>query len=202
MFRTGQSSNFMIALAMLGSAVLSSGAQASPADDRAAIEDLHGRYLFAFDWHDPASYAATFAEDGILDYGAGEIKGRKAIAAFIEEGRKRAAEARAKAPAGERPRGGRHSISNIVIKLEGDKARGLAYWTHMTSGPTGYGTVDFWGHYEDELVKVGGEWLYARRRIYNQAIPEWSAKDSNPVVTPSAAPRQRATAAQGTSANQ
>ncbi|MCW2365854.1 hypothetical protein M2333_001593 [Sphingobium sp. B11D3B] len=201
MFRTGRSSNFMIALAMLGGVVLSSGALASPADDRAAIEDLHGRYLFAFDWHDAASYAATFAEDGTLDYGAGEIKGRKAIAAFIEEGRKRAVEARAKVPAGERPKGGRHIISNIVVKLDGNKAHGLAYWTHMTSGPTGYGTVDFWGHYEDELVKVDGQWLYARRRIYNQAIPEWSAQDANPVVTPSAPPRQRATPAQGTSAN-
>ena len=63
------------------------------------------------------------------------------------------------------PAGERHIISNIVIKLNGDKASGLAYWTHMTSGPTGYGIVDFWDHYEDELVKVGGEWLFARRRI-------------------------------------
>lgn len=179
------------ALLLASSAVLPGSAFASPADDRAAIEDLHGRYLFAFDWNDAETYAGTFAEEGILDWGGGEIKGRKAIAAFIEEGRKRGEEARAKIPAGERPRVGRHIISNIVVKVDGDRARGLAYWTHMTTGPNGFGTVDFFGHYEDDLVKVNGEWLYARRRIYNQAIPEWEAQRANPVLNPSPPPRQR-----------
>jgi len=166
------------------------------AEDRAAIEDLHGRYLFAFDWQDADAYAATFAPDGILDYGAGEVKGREAIAAFIRQGRQRTDEARANTPAGQRPPVGRHIITNIVVDVNGDRARGLAYWTHMTSGPDGYGTVDFFGHYEDELVKVGGEWLYARRRIYNQAIPEWSAQADNPVLNPSPPPRQRAPSGQ------
>jgi len=165
------------------------------ADDRAAIEDLHGRYLFAFDWQDPDAYAATFAPNGILDFGTGEIKGRNAIAAFIREGRQRTEEARANTPAGQQPPGGRHIISNIVVDVDGDRARGLAYWTHMTSGADGRGAVDFWGHYEDDLVKQDGEWLYARRRIYNQAIPEWVAQDANPVLTPSPAPRQRPPAA-------
>ena len=68
----------------------------------------------------------------------------------------------------------------------------MAYWTHMTSDETGFGTVDFFGHYEDDLVKVDGEWLYARRRIYNEAVPEWASHPTNPVDTPSPAPRQRA----------
>ncbi len=163
--------------------------------DRALIEDLQARYLFAFDWHDAQGYANTFTEDGVLDYGGGEIKGRKAIAAFIESGRQSSAESRAKTPAGERPRVGRHIISNIVVKIDGKRARGLAYWTHMTSGPTGYGTVDFFGHYEDEMVKVDGQWLFARRRIYNEAIPEWAAQEQNPVDHPSPPPRQRPPAA-------
>ena len=166
------------------------------ADDRAAIEDLHGRYLFAFDWQDADTYASTFAPDGVLDYGAGEIKGRESIAAFIREGRQRTEQTRANTPEGQRPPGGRHIISNIVVDVDGDRARSLAYWTHMTSGADGYGTVDFWGHYEDDLVKVDGQWLYARRRIYNQAIPEWSAQDANPVLNPSPPPRKRAAAAQ------
>ena len=160
-------------------------------DDRALIEDLQARYLFAFDWQDAQGYAGTFTEDGVLDYGGGEIKGRKAIAEFIESGRQRSEETRASTPAGERPRVGRHIISNIVVKIDGDRARGLAYWTHMTSGPTGYGTVDFFGHYEDEMVKVNGEWLFARRRIYNEAIPEWAAQTLNPVTNPSPPPKQR-----------
>ena len=58
-------------------------------DDRALIEDLQSRYLFAFDFGDPEGYAGTFTPDGILDFGQGEVKGRAAIAKFIEDGRKR-----------------------------------------------------------------------------------------------------------------
>jgi uncharacterized protein (TIGR02246 family) len=164
-------------------------------DDRALIEDLQARYLFAFDFGDAEGYAGTFTEDGILDYGGGEVKGRKAIAEFIAAGRKRTEEARANTPEGQRPSIGRHIISNIVVKIDGDKAHGVAYWTHMTSGPDGRGGVDFFGHYEDEMVKVNGEWLFARRRIYNEAIPEWASQYVNPVTTPSPPPKMRAPSA-------
>lgn len=164
-------------------------------DDRALIEDLQSRYLFAFDFGDPEGYAGTFTPDGILDFGQGEVKGRAAIAKFIEDGRKRQLEARANVKPGERPSIGRHIINNMVIKITGDKAHGVAYWTHMTSGSNGRGTVDFFGHYEDDMVKVNGEWLFSRRRIYNEAIPEWASQYENPVKTPSPPPKFRAPSA-------
>jgi hypothetical protein len=178
-----------VAAALTGAAGL---AVAGYGDDRALIEDLQARYMFAFDYGDPEGYAGTFTKDGVLDYGGGEIKGREAIARFIADGRKRTLEARAKSPAGEQPSVGRHIINNLVIKVDGNKARGVAYWTHMTSGANGRGTVDFFGHYEDDMVKVNGEWLFARRRIYNEAIPEWASAYVNPVTTPSAPPKYRA----------
>lgn len=164
-------------------------------DDRALIEDLQARYLFAFDFADAEGYAGTFTEDGILDYGGGVLTGRKAIAEFIASGRKRTEEARAKTPEGQRPSVGRHIINNMVVKIDGDKARGVSYWTHMTSGADGRGTVDFFGHYEDEMVKVDGEWLFSRRRIYNEAIPEWASQYLNPVTNPSPPPKYRAPSA-------
>jgi len=166
------------------------------AEDRASIENLQARYMFAFDYGDPEGYAGTFAPDGILDYGGGEIKGREAIAKFIADGRKRTEEARAKTPPGELPSVGRHIINNMVIKVEGDKAQGFAYWTHMTSGANGRGTVDFFGHYEDQMVKVNGAWFFARRNIYNEAIPEWASLYQNPVKTPSPPPKYRAPSGQ------
>ena len=186
-----------IALCLVAVALASAAgtAQAGYGDDRALIEDLQARYLFAFDFGDAQGYAATFAPDGVLDFGQGENKGRQAIARFIADGRKRTEETRARTPAGERPSVGRHVINNMVIKIDGDKARAVAYWTHMTSGANGRGTVDFFGHYEDDLVKVNGEWLFARRRIYNEAIPEWASQYVNPVTTPSAAPKFRAPSA-------
>lgn len=187
------------ALAFAAGVVLACTACTRPAgssygDDRAMIEDLQARYLFAFDWNDADGYAGTFTEDGILNFGWGEIKGRQAIRDFIDP----PGESRSE-PAGERPREGigRHIISNIVVKIDGDKARSVAYWSHMTSGPDGRGGVDFFGHYEDELVKVNGEWLFARRRIYNEAVPEWASQYGvNPVTTPSPPPKYRAPSGQ------
>ena len=173
-------------------ACVTGAAWAGYGDDRARIEDLQARYLFAFDFGDAEGYAGTFTPDGILDFGWGEIKGRGAIGKFIADGRKRTEEARARTPPGERPSVGRHIINNMVIRIDGKTAHGVAYWTHMTSGSNGRGTVDFFGHYEDEMVKVNGEWLFSRRRIYNEAIPEWASEYVNPVKVPSAPPRYRA----------
>ena len=47
-----------------------SAAGTSYGEDRAQIEDLQARYLFALDFHDPQLYASTFTPDGVLDYGA------------------------------------------------------------------------------------------------------------------------------------
>jgi len=35
---------------------------------------------------------------------------------------------------------------------------------------------DGFSHYEDELVKVKGHWLFAKRRIYNENRDEWAYK--------------------------
>lgn len=106
-------------------------AQARPAgsyaEDRAAIEDLQARYLFALDFHDPDLYVSTFTSDGVLDYGSGDVKGREAIKAVI---------ARMPSPAtapGLRPAAARHNISNIVIKVEGNRAFGRSYWFHYSN---------------------------------------------------------------------
>lgn len=90
--------------------------RSSYAEDRAAIEDLQARYLFALDFHDPDLYVSTFTPDGVLDYGSGDVKGRQAIKEVI---------ARMPSPkevAGKRAGAARHNISNDVIKVEGDKA--------------------------------------------------------------------------------
>src|SRR5499426_4871820 len=68
-----------VVLTLLVTSMTSTAAGTSYAEDRAAIEDLQARYLFAMDFGDPDLYVTTFTEDGILDVGSGEIKGRKAI---------------------------------------------------------------------------------------------------------------------------
>lgn len=153
----------------------------SYAEDRAAIEDLQARYMFALDFKDVDAYLSTFTPDGILDIGTGEIKGYEAIRKIIG-GMPNREEAK---PSGEaaklRPAAGRHNISNIVIKVAGDKASGRAYWFHYgNNNPQRTATLDSYGHYVDEMVKVNGKWLFSKRRIYNEQVAEWAAPQGNP----------------------
>jgi hypothetical protein len=164
----------------------------SYAEDRAQIEDLQARYLFALDFRDPEAYAATFTEDGVLDYGAGKIRGRTAIAEMVANMRANAERQRAEDTSGLRPAAGRHNITNIVIEVNGDRARGTAYWFHIgNANPQRAAQVNSFGHYEDELVKVDGEWLFSLRKIYNEQIAEWVAGPQNPVAHPGDGPRLR-----------
>lgn len=174
-------------LAWLLAACTSAAPDAAPRNDyaldRAQIENLQARYLFAMDFRDPDSYAQTFAEDGVLDFGAGQLKGRDAIRNMIERSRQ----------AGDGPGGpprGRHSITSIVIDVDGDRATSVAYWFLMVNdSPDRQARVHSFGHYEDELVKVDGQWLFKLRKIYNEGTPAWSwNSDGNPAVTPGPGP--------------
>jgi hypothetical protein len=56
----------------------------SYAEDRALIEDLQARYMFALDWKDLDTYASTFTEDGILDIVGMKWQGREEIKKAIQ----------------------------------------------------------------------------------------------------------------------
>jgi len=145
------------------------------------IEDLQARYLFALDFQDANAYAETFSENGVLDYGAGEIVGRQAIRDLINGMRENAAARAAEDTSELRPAAGRHNISNIVVKIDGDRAVGRAYWFHMGNANADRSAqLNSFGHYEDEIVKVNGEWLFSKRKIYNEQVAEWAAKRDNP----------------------
>ena len=170
--------------------LLASTASADYAEDRAQIENLQARYMFGLDFRDPEEYAATFTEDGVLDYGAGKIRGREAIAEMVRGMRDGDQQ---QDNSGVRPAAGRHNISNIVIEVDGDRATSTAYWFHMgNDNPDRAAQLNSFGHYEDELVKVNGEWLFSLRKIYNEQVAEWAAAGAdNPVVHPGDGPALR-----------
>ena len=174
-------SSFGLVALLLMFTVSSSSDGGSYAEDRAQIEDLQARYMFALDFRDHDAYAATFSPDGVLDYGAGAVSGRDAIRNLMAGMNKRAEDEAAKDTSGLRPAAGRHNISNIVVKIDGDKASGRAYWFHMgNSNPGRTAALDSFGHYEDEMVKVDGKWLFSKRKIYNEQVAAWAAKGKNP----------------------
>ncbi len=143
-------------------------------DDRAQIEDLQARYLFALDFFDLDTYVSTFTEDGVLDIIDYKVKGRDAIRKAIQE-------AKAVFDHSDKPGTGRHNITNIVIKVDGDKAWSRSYWFHYSNiNPEGKAVFDGYGHYEDELVKIDGKWLFSKRVIYNEGNEKWRAATENP----------------------
>lgn len=158
----------------------------SYAADRAAIEYLMARYLFAMDWNDADTYAECFTEDGVLDYAMGRLEGREAIRA----------EARAfKAKVGEifkdwqgQPAKLRHTIGQQAIRVEGDRAWNTGFWFEMTNGgPAGSVATPSFGTYEDELARIDGRWLFSRRTIYNEFLPGRESGAVNPVLAMDAA---------------
>ena len=174
---------------LLGTALCTTPAAADYAEDRAEIEDLQARYMFALDFRDAEAYAETFAPDGVLDYGAGKIAGREAIADMVTDMRAGEDEARAADDSGMYPATGRHNITNIVIDVDGDTATSYAYWFHYgNDNPERAAQINSYGYYEDELVRIDGEWLFTLRKIYNEQVEAWIGSLDNPVGNPGAGP--------------
>jgi hypothetical protein len=148
---------------------ISSAFADSYAEDRAAILDLQGRYLFALDFQDAKAYASTFSEDGVINWARGEIKGREAIYEFMSSGMYNPART---AEEGKWPAASRHFVTNQVIKVEGNTAKAFTYWFQATNNTADRRTMvlGLFGHYEDELVKIDGQWYFKKRVIYNEGL--------------------------------
>ena len=142
--------------------------QPSYADDRAEITNLSNRYMIAVDAGDIDTVMATWADEGVLEWVFGIEHGKEAIRKAMSGfggGRK------VDIPPGatSRPRM-RHMIINHVIDVDGDTARTVAYWFNFTNNtPQNDVQLMYFGHYEDELVRRGGRWLFTRRRVFNES---------------------------------
>jgi len=150
------------------------------AEDRAEIEDLMARYLFAIDYNDWDSYVETFAPDGVLEFASGTSVGRPAIRAMVmkfAEGIGRFYHTEDGKPAKLR-----HVVLQSVIRVEGNRAWGRTLWLEMANhGPGDTMKMGTYGIYEDEFRKVGGQWFIARRNVLNEFIKSRSSGPGNPV---------------------
>jgi hypothetical protein len=152
----------------------------SYASDRAEIEDLMARYLFAMDYHDADTYAGCFTEDGELDWAMGVAKGRHAIHAEALSFKEKIGEI-FKDSSGN-PAKLRHVVAQKAIRVEGDRAWNTGFWFEMTNGgPDGSLALPSFGIYEDELARVDGRWLFTRRKICNEFLPGRESGAVNPV---------------------
>lgn len=151
------------------------------AADRAAIEELLARYLFAIDYSDWDAYVATFAEDGELEFAAGVSKGHEAIRETVT--RFAGSIGRVYHTEDGQPAILRHVILQSSIRVEGHRAWGRSLWLEMANhGPGDTMKMGTYGIYEDEFVKVDGRWLIARRNVLNEFIPGRRSGPENPIA--------------------
>ena len=150
--------------------VTATAALADYANDRAEIENISTRYMVAVDAGDIETVMSTWAEDGVLEWVRGVEKGKAAI-------RKAMSSFGGAAAARDIPEGAtsrartRHFILNHVIDVNGDTAKTVAYWFNITNNtPQKDVQVMYFGHYEDELVKQKGHWLFKRRKVFNESL--------------------------------
>jgi hypothetical protein len=148
--------------------------------ERADIENLAYRYIFALDWRDPQAYAATFAPNGVLVFGGGEAKGREAIAKVVQGMRDREMANLKPGETGQGSAHAQHFISSMVIDVskDGRTAVAQAYWM-MVRGATP--AISAYGHYVDRLEKINGEWLYTSRRTVNE---QTKGRETFPFINP------------------
>jgi hypothetical protein len=160
---------WIIAVAAL-SAAITGTALAGYADDRAEIENLSNRYMVAVDAGDIETVMSTWADDGVLEWINGVERGKAAIRkAMSNFGGARKVEIPEGATS--RPRT-RHQIINHVIDVNGNTAKTIAYWFALTnSTPQKDVQLLYFGHYEDELVRVNGKWLFKLRKVFNESQP-------------------------------
>lgn len=140
------------------------------ANDRAEIENLSNRYMIAMDAGDLETVMDLWAEDGVMEWVFGVEHGkaaiREALAGFVGGP---AARATIREGDTSRPRT-RHQLINHVIDVDGDSARTVAYWFALTNNtPQKDVQLLYFGHYEAELVRQDGKWLFKKRSIYNES---------------------------------
>jgi ketosteroid isomerase-like protein len=165
------------------------------ARDRAEIEDLLARYLFAMDYNDFDTYAQTFTEDGTLEFARGAVTGRDNIRAAAK-GFKEAI-AGIYVDADGKPAVLRHVLCQSTIRVEGDQAWHTGFWFETANdGPKNEAgrvtpTLGTFGIYKDELVRVAGEWKFSYRNILNEFLPGRESGAVNPVLAMDAAASER-----------
>lgn len=124
-------------------------------DEKDAIRELMAEYCFRLDGGRFDEMAALFTEDGTWDTAFGKATGRGAIAELARSIRAQAGSQRPRAV---------HLVANIVIALDGARARVRSNWTVVQNSPQGP-QIGSGGAYEDEMAKADGRWLFRYRKI-------------------------------------
>jgi hypothetical protein len=127
----------------------------STTEEKEAIREVLAVYCYRLDEGRFDELAELFTEDGTWDTAFGKATGRRAIAELA---------ASIRARAGDPPARGVHLMSNIVIRVEHDRAEIRSHWAVIENSPLGP-RVGSAGEYADVMAKQGKDWLFRYRKI-------------------------------------
>jgi hypothetical protein len=156
------------------------------ARDRAEIEDLMARYLFALDYNDLDTFIAMFTDDAVFDFARGRVAGKANILEAVKSFKARIGEFYKDEDGN--PAVLRHVLAHAAIRVEGDRAWTRSQWFEMANdGPGKSLKMGTFGIYEDKLERVDGRWLFSERRILNEFLQGRESGPANPVPAMDAA---------------
>jgi uncharacterized protein (TIGR02246 family) len=118
--------------------------------EKLAIQELCARYCHTIDSHDSAGWSQCFTPDGVFEFDGWAIRGRSALAEYAE--------------VHARVMRCRHLTLNCLYQVQGDRATGSST-TIVTLATEGGYKILGQGAYQDQLVKEGGQWRLAHRRV-------------------------------------
>jgi uncharacterized protein (TIGR02246 family) len=124
-------------------------------EDREAIFQLFMDYRRCLDTKDFSGYAALFSEDGEFVAQDMHAVGRAAIEELVDGMRGNLLTETAGDDI--------HIVANPEIIVDGDRATARSTWIYVLRGEGDEPDLAKVGHYDDELVRVGGEWKFRRR---------------------------------------
>jgi uncharacterized protein (TIGR02246 family) len=132
-------------------------------EDRAAVEDVMARYVWAVDSLDPEGYVAVFTEDAIIDSNGSISKGHGEIRKIVTSLIQRRDDNKAK---GLPSSNLHHVISNVRITFpKPGEALHQSYWQTVIRDKDGKMAAAAMGRSEDRLVKRNGKWLIQSRKL-------------------------------------
>jgi hypothetical protein len=118
--------------------------------EKLAIQELCARYCHTIDSQDSAGWADCFTDHGVFEFDGWAIGGRVALAEYAE--------------VHARVLRCRHLTLNCLYEVSGDRATGRCTTVVTLATEGGYKILGQ-GAYEDQLVKEGGRWRIAHRRV-------------------------------------
>jgi SnoaL-like domain len=138
-------------------------AQMQRLQDREAIETLLVTYGRLLDRGDLVAYSRLFAADGVWEGGIGSATGPKGIQQMLER-------VYARVKPGQYANAF-HIMSGFIIEVTGDTATSWSRWTWFVEGADGKPLAQRSGHYEDQLVREGGQWRFKHRLTVTELPP-------------------------------